>query len=636
MRVWERILLTCIPLVGVIAIVDVFLYLGKSVWIQQYLALLFGLAIALIMLRVPATTKAADRLPWYDIVLSFAGLAIGLYPGIFYPDLILSIGVISPHKVVLGTIALGLILEGCRRYLGWPLTVIVIIFLLYAHFCYLCPGPLHGRSIPWDRLITHLYLDQEALFGIAYRVTGTIVLAFVFFGQTLFTTGGGQIISDFAMSLMGRFRGGPAKVAVVASSAFGTMSGSAVANVATTGIVTIPLMKRTGYLPYFAAAVEAVASTGGQIMPPVMGAAAFLMAEFLGIPYARVVLAALIPAFLYYLAVFIQVDRRAAKRNLKGLPAEMLPSFKKVVLSGWPFVIPIMVLVYGLFVLYRDPDEVGLYAVAAVIVVSLFRKESRFNLRRLMDVFEKTGEGMLEISLVAAAAGLILGVVSITGLGFSFSVALIQLSGGSFLILLWLAAAGAIVLGMGMTVTAAYILVVILIAPALIQLGMIPLAAHMFVFYYAVLSFLTPPICLAVYTAASLAGAEPLRTALQSIRLGIAAYLVPLVFAFSPALLFQGSPSEILFSAIMASLGIAILATGLEGYGLRKLHWIESILLVIGGGGLLIPFWPARIGGTAICLSFIVYELLYRRYVRKLAPVGSTEGKGVSYPRNGR
>lgn len=253
-----------------------------------------------------------------------------------------------------------------------------------------------------------------------------------------------------------------------------------------------------------------------------------------------------------------------------------------------------------------------------------------------MDVFEKTGEGMLEISLVAAAAGLILGVVSITGLGFSFSVALIQLSGGNFLILLLLAATGAIVLGMGMTVTAAYILVVILIAPALIQLGMIPIAAHMFVFYYAVLSFLTPPICLAVYTAASLAGAEPMRTALQSIRLGIAAYLVPLVFAFSPALLFEGSPIEILFSAIMTALGIAILATGLEGYGLRKLHWVESILLVIGGGGLLIPFWPARIGGTVTCLSFIVYELLYRRYVRKLVPVGSTQGKGVSHPRNGR
>ncbi|MBU2499063.1 MAG: TRAP transporter permease [Proteobacteria bacterium] len=618
---WEKILLTSMPIVGIVGILDIFLYFGKSIWVQQYLSLLFGLTLALVFLRVPANKKSAGKLPWFDVVLSFAGLAVGLYPCIYYQDLIISIGIISPDKLVLGTIAVLLILESCRRLVGWPLTIIVMFFLLYAHFSYIFPGALEGRGVPWDRLITHLYLDQEAVLGIALRVTGTIVLAFIFFGQTLFSTGGGQFLTDVAMSVMGRYRGGPAKVAVLASSIFGTMSGSAVANVATTGVVTIPLMKKTGYLPYFAGAVEATASTGGQIMPPVMGAAAFLMGEFLGIPYAQVVLAALVPAILYYLALFVQIDRRAAKRNLKGLPREMLPSLKKVALAGWPFLIPMAALVYGLFVLFLEPDVVGLYAVGVTIVVAMCRKSTRLSLKKLLDVLQKTGQGMLEISVIGAAAGIILGVISITGLGFSFSVALIHLAGGSLPVLLLLAAAGAIVLGMGMTVTAAYILVVILLAPALTQLGMNPLAAHLFVFYYAVLSFLTPPVCMAVYTAASIANADPMRTAMQAIRLGIAAYLVPFVFAFSPGLLLIGSTGQIIREVILSALGIVIVGMGLEGYALRSLHWVERVLFIVGGLGLLAPHWAADIAGGSICLVLLLNEFLANRRATRMASV---------------
>jgi len=613
----ERVLLICIPIAGVIGILDVPLYFGISVYVQQYLAMFLGLVLALVPLLVPATkTSPRDSLPWYDAVLSLAGLVVGLYIVASYPAIAVTMGILTPDRIILGAIAVLLILESCRRLLGWPLVIIIALFILYAHYTEIFPGALYGRGFPWARLALYLYTDENALFGIAMRVTGTIVLAFIFFGRAIFATGGGQFLTDAAMSVMGRFRGGPAKVSVVASSLFGTMSGSAVANVATTGVVTIPLMKQTGYRPHYAGAVEATASSGGQIMPPVMGAAAFLMAEFLGIPYAKVVVAALVPAILYYIAVFMQVDLEAAKRGLTGLPREVLPSLKKVLLDGWIFIIPVLVLIYALFILFLDPDAAGLYSLGSVLIVCMFKKATRLNLKKLLAILEGTGEGLLEIGIIAAAAGLVLGVVSLTGLGFAFSLALIQMSGGNFFILLAMAAAGAIVLGMGMTVTAAYILVVILLAPALIQMGMIPISAHMFVFYFAVLSFLTPPICLAAYTAASIAGSEPMRTAWQAMRLGVAAYIVPFVFAFSPALLLMGSPAEILPTIILAIFGIILIAIGLEGYLLRELKWYERMLAILGGVGLFTPFWLGRAIGGVLILSLLLRQWVAGRLAR--------------------
>lgn len=613
----ERVFLICIPLAGVIGILDVFLYFGISVYLQQYLAVLLGVVLTLVPLLVPASKKSPkDGLPWYDALLSLGGLVIGLYMVILYPAIAVTIGMLTLDRIILGAIAIVIILENCRRLLGWPLVIIVAFFILYAHFSYIFPGALYGKGFPWTRLATYLYVDENALFSIALRVTGTIVLAFVFFGQAIFATGGGQFLTNLAMSIMGGFRGGPAKVSVIASSSFGTMSGSAVANVATTGAVTIPLMKKTGYPSYYAGAVEATASSGGQIMPPVMGAAAFLMAQFLGIPYAKVVVAALVPAILYYIGVFVQVDLEAVKRNLKGLPREVLPSLKAVLLDGWIFIIPVIVLVYSLFILFVDPDVAGLYSVASVLVVAMLKRASRINLHKLLAILEDTGEGLLEITVIAAVAGLILGVVSITGLGFAFSLALVQMSGGNLLILLLMAAAAAIVLGMGMTVTAAYILVVILIAPALIQLGIAPIAAHMFVFYFAILSFLTPPICLAVYTAASIAGAKPMRTAWQAMRLGVAAYIVPLIFAYSPGLLLMGSPAEIIKAIISGLLGIIMVAIGLEGYLFSHLRWYERILAFGGGIGLITHSWLGKGVGVALLLALFLQQWAVNRFIR--------------------
>lgn len=612
----EKALLICIPVNGIVTILDVFLYFGKSVWIEQYLAVFLGLIMTLVPLLVPATkTTPKDRLPWYDAILSVTGFALGLYVLIFYPDIAATSGLTPLDRTIMGAIAVLFILECCRRLLGWALVVIVALFILYAHFSYLLSGPLYSRGVPLVRLANHIYLDPGALFGLPVRITGTIVLAFIFFGQVFFKTGGGKFLSDGAMSLMGKFRGGAAKASVVASSAFGTISGSAVANVVTTGYFTIPLMKRVGYPPHFAAAVEATASTGGQIMPPVMGVTAFLMAELLGIPYARIALAALVPGIIYYLGVFMQVDLEAAKRGLKGLPRETLPLFRKTLIDGWIFVIPVIVLIYTLFILFFDPDIAGLYSIASAFIICMVKKASRINLQKLLAILEGTGEALLEIGIIAGAAGLILGVMAISGLGFSFSLALTELAGGNFYLLLLMAAIGAIILGMGMPVLAAYVLVVLLVAPALINIGMAPLSAHMFVFYFAVLSFLTPPICMSVYAAASIANCKPMPTALQAVRLGVAAYIVPFVFAFSPALLLMGHPAKVLTAIILAMLGIIVLSTGLEGYLIRDLKWFERILAIVSGIGLMTPSWLGRGAGGVIILALLFRQWLASRKV---------------------
>lgn len=605
----EKVILSSIPIAGIIFILNIPSYLGVSFYLQQYLAIFLSLSMAAIFLVVPAGKKVSpDKLPWYDRLFALLSLLVGGYIAIFYSEIVVTMGLLLPFHLILGTICIILILEGTRRLLGWPFLTIVFFFIFYAHFSDFFPGALYGRGVPWPRLVNYLYLDPHSVFGIPLQVAATVVLSFIFFGRALFSTGGGQFFTNLALAIMGRYRGGPAKVAVVASSIFGTMSGSAVANVVTTGSVTIPLMKDTGYKAHFAGAVEATASSGGQIMPPVMGAAAFLMATFLGVPYSQVAIAAIVPAILYYFGVFIQVDLRAAKDGLKGLEKEKLPSFRNSLTQGWLFIIPIVVLIYALFILRLEPELAGLYSVAPIFLISLIKKATRLNFRKFLTILEDTGEGLLEVAIISAAAGLIIGIVTLTGLGFTFSQALVNMCGGNLLVLLILAAIGAIILGMGMTVTAAYILIVILIAPALVKLGIEPLTAHLFVFYFAVLSFLTPPVCLAVYAAAAMAGADQIKTAFQAMRLGIAAYLVPFVFAYHPSLLLQGPWFEVIEAIITAVIGIALIAVAVEGFLFQPLGWFKRILL--SGGGLLslVPGWKTDLLGLAIAIPVVIWE----------------------------
>jgi len=359
--------------------------------------------------------------------------------------------------------------------------------------------------------------------------------------------------------------------------------------------------------------VEAVASTGGLIMPPVMAATAFIIAEFLEIPYAQVAIAAFIPAVLYYVAVFVQVDGEAVKERLKGLPPQELPPLGKVMKQGWPFVIPVIVLIYCLFVLYLRPQTSGIYAVGATLLIGLFRKETRTALRRMLTILADTGRGLLDVGIICGLAGYVVGVVSLTGLGHSLSLALVNISGGNVLVLLFLAAMGSIILGMGMPITATYVLLAILIAPALVQLGIQPLAAHLFIMYFGAMSFLTPPICIAAYVASSIAGSEPMRTGFLGMRLGIVAYVVPFVFCYAPALLLAGPINDIILVVTAVALGVISIAIAFQGYLFDKLNGLKRIGFGLGGFMLIVPNLMTNGIGLLLGILLLLWEYQRRR-----------------------
>lgn len=608
--IFTKMMLGAIPVVGSFWVTRVSEYLNIAIYKEQYLGLILGLLLVSTFLTVPATKKASrEKLPWYDAVLVILSIIAAGYVVVLYPQIIPTLGYLKTPRIILGLIMIILVLEAARRLVGWPIVGVGIILILYAPYAWVLPGVFNARMIPWGRVLTNLYLSPGSLFGIPLGVVGGIVFSFIFFGRILFTVGGGRFLSEIALALMGRYRGGPAKVAIVASSLFGSLSGSASANVAMTGIITIPLMKKIGYKPHVAAAIEAVASTGGLIMPPIMAATAFIMAEFLNVPYATVAIAAFVPAVLYYVAVFTQVHLEALKGGLKGLPREDIPSIRKVIKEGWFFLIPAAVLMYCMFVRYMEPSTSALYGVGATAVVCLFKKETRKAVTRdAWNILEETGRGLLEVGIICAIAGFVIGSISLTGLGLTLSDALVTLSGGNVFVLLVLAAIGAIVLGMGMPVTATYIMLVILIAPALIKLGIQPLAAHLFIMYFGVMSFLTPPVAIAAYVAASIAHSEPMQTGFTGVRLGIIAYVVPFVFALSPSLILIGPLGDIVLHVTTAFFGTIILAVSFVGYLFDHIGAIKRILLAIGALLLISPRAETAVIGLVIIVPIFFLE----------------------------
>ena len=611
-KVYADTLLILMPIVGIVGILNIPAYFRFTIHLQQFIAFIFGLVLSSSFVLIPARRgMRKNQLPWYDLIFSIIMLVAGVYIAINYQTIMVDVGITMSHRVILGILAVCLTIESARRVVGLPFIIIILVFVVYALFASHFPGELQTKSISIENLATYLYLDPQGLLGIPMEVAATIVLVFLLFGQTISSVGVSRLFNDLAFALMGRYRGGPAKVAVLASSLFGMISGSAVANVATIGVFTIPLMKKAGYKPYFAGAVEAVSGTGGQIMPPIMGAAAFIMASYIGVPYATIALSAMIPAILYYLAVFVQVDLRAAKQDLKGLSKEELPTIKQVLRDNWPFTIPFLVLVYTLFIMWIEAESAGLLsALVTVILGFLLKKKTGFSLKKVVSVLRDSGQGLLEIGVASAGAGIIIGILSITGLAFTFSTVLVSLAKGNLFLLLLLSAVGASILGMGMTVTAAYLLMVVLAAPALTSMGIPPLLAHFFVFYYGVLSFLTPPVCLAAYAAASLAGANMIQTAFQSMRLGIAAYIVPFIFAYKPALLLIGTPFEVTEACIAALIGISFIAIGLEGYLFRSLQMWKRGIFILGGLILMVP--GLLFDAVGLCLVFPVFLMEWR------------------------
>jgi TRAP transporter 4TM/12TM fusion protein len=505
--------------------------------------------------------------------------------------------------------------------LGWALPAVVIFFVIHALFTEHFPGILFGRAPSLERLTGDIYLGLGGIFGYPVWIAGTVVITFILFSQLLIESGAGHFFLNLALSLVGGLRGGPAKVAVVASSFFATLSGSPTANVVATGSITIPLMKNTGYPPHFAAAVEAVASKGGQLTPPIMGAVIFLMVEATGFSYLDIAIAAALPAFLYYFAIFLQVDFRAARTGLRGLSRAELPSLKQTLKEGWQYLIPLVTLVCLIAYRRHSPQEAALYSMVVLWIVSLFRRESRLGPSRIINGFKSGASTTLYAAIPCALAGVILASLSTTGLGLRFSGQVINLAGGNLAVLVGLAAISSFILGMGMTSIAIYIILAVLIAPSLVEMGVHILAAHLFIVFWGNISFITPPVAIAAFAAAGIAGADPMKTGWQASRLGIVSFLIPFMFVWNPNLILVGSLGEILLTAVTAIIGVALLASGVEGYMPGgKINWVVRALLLSGAILLLLPSWETDIIGLAVVLPIVLQRIRTAREAKLITP----------------
>jgi TRAP transporter 4TM/12TM fusion protein len=614
-RVVERTVLVAVTVVGAFWALGFQHHLPVALFNEQYLGFFLGLGLAGVFIVVKAYPGAPhDRVPWYDWMAAAAGFGVGLYIAVFYPTLSYSLASLTWDRLLPAVVAIVLILEATRRIAGWALMWIALACILYARFGWLMPGLLYAKGSSWERIAVYLYLDSSGVLGIPLAVTASIVVAYIFFGQALTAVRGDTFLTGFALALMGRYRGGSAKMAVVSSSLYGTVSGSAVANVVVDGAVTIPMMKRSGYPPHLAAAIEAVSSNGGQIMPPVMGAAAFLIAEYLSIPYGQVALAAALPAALYYLALFVQIDLEAAKLGLTGLPRADLPRLREVMRGGWVFLVPLGVLLYTLMIGSWEAGKAGMLAVGVTLLVGCLQKSTRPSWRGVMDAIEGTGRTMLDLIAITTLAGIVIGAFQLSGLTSKLPIVLTSAAGGNVVILLILTAVVSILLGMSLPTTVVYITLAVLIGPALTQLGIVPLAAHLFLFYFGMLSLITPPDCLATYAAAAIAKADFWKTGWAGMRLGVVAYVVPFIFVFHPALLARGTFGEILATMITASIGVVLLGIGCAGYLFRPLSWTRRIGMWMAAALLMMPplAWLAPgladASGLALGLALVVSE----------------------------
>ncbi len=583
---------------------DVHIIFELDLYPAQFFAAILTLALPLSFIALPAKRKSKrDFVPWYDWLLAAVGFGLMGYLTWSYQDVVDLILLRPTDVVAAGMIIIPLSLEGLRRATGNTLPIIAISFILYAVLGHFADGRLAARPTDWQKLTAYLTLDVNGILGVPLAVASTIVIAFLLFGQLLNISGGSRFFTDIAMISMGRFRGGPAKIAVVASGLFGSISGSAVANVAATGVITIPMIKKTGYPAHKAAAIEAVASTGGQLMPPVMGASAFLMAEFLQVPYGEVVLAALLPGLLYYFALFIQADLEAAKLGAAGVDDADSPSAKGV-LSGLYFIIPFAVLIVALFKFNQTPQMSALIAAVVLVVmaVAFGYKGERPGLMQLLQAIKGAGMASLDIVMVCVAAGIVIGVLGISGLGFNLTLALVQIGEGSLPLLLLLSAGVCIVLGMGLPTVGVYVLLATLVAPALIKVGVEPIAAHLYVMYFGMMSMITPPVAIAAFAAAGIAGSDPMKTGWAALRFGWMAYVVPFLFVMSPTLLLMGETGDISLAIVTALLGVWLVSIAMAGYLFERVGPRMRVAFAVTG---LLTLMPAGAFAGAVITDLV-------------------------------
>ncbi|OAN74950.1 C4-dicarboxylate ABC transporter permease [Sulfitobacter sp. EhC04] len=567
--------------------------LGYSYYTEQFLALVLGLSLAIIFLVTGVDTDrkrsgAATTLDW---VLSALGLGLSLYVMVAYPSLVSQAMSLPWDALLVGGALFLLVLEGLRRSVGWTLVIVVLVIVGYGMIGHLVPGALQTREVAPQRLAVYLAFDPNGLLGLTLNVAATVVVAFVFFGQLLLRSGGADFFNDIAMSTMGHKRGGAAKISIVASGLFGSISGVVVSNIVATGVVTIKLMIQSGFRRTTAGAVEAVASTGGQIAPPVMGAVAFLMADILQKPYAEIVVAAIVPALLYYVALFVQADLQAAKQGIKPLDVKDAPKTGAVMSRGWVFILPFAAIVTALFWFNQPAETAALWGGAAALTIGLTvgYGKTRMVLRDLWASAVEAGKSITQIIMISAAAGFIIGVLNVTGLGFAATFALVDLGQGNVFVLLLISAVVCLILGMGMPTVGVYLLLAVLIAPSLVQSGVEPIAAHLFIFYLGMMSMVTPPIGIGAFFAAAIAKASPMATAWESMRFGWTAYIVPFLFVFSPALLLIGDPMEIVVAVTTAVIGVYAISAAFVGWFHGPAGQGRRVLIGLAGVALLLP-----------------------------------------------
>jgi TRAP transporter 4TM/12TM fusion protein len=584
-------------IVGVVAVAMAafHVYARLTTYAPDQQALLFiTLAFSLVLsflLWPRRTGDTPDRIPWSDLGLAALSLVVVGYMFVNYEYVVNRFPTadsLSAVDMVIGGIAIMLVLEASRRTLGMSLSIVAIVFLVYGLAGPWMPGWLYHRGLSFEITIDQSWFTTEGVFGVPMTVAGTYVILFIIFGAYLERSGAGQFFTNFANAIAGGARGGPGKVAVVSSSLFGTISGSAVANVMVDGWLTIPMMKKTGFKPEAAAAIEAVASTGGQIMPPIMGAAAFVMAEFMGKSYTDVMIAAAIPALFYYGALFAAIHFNAVRSGLKGLPREELPVLGYIMVRQAHLFLPVIVLL--VLLLYGfTPTYGAIIATAALIAISWLRPSTGLRPRACIEALRDGAVHTVPVAMACACAGIVIGIVLQTGLALRFTAFLIDFTYGSLLLALLITMVAGIVLGMGMPTTPAYIMQAALLVPAIIKLGVEPMAAHMFAFYFSCLSAVTPPVALAVYAAASIGGASLWGAGVQAVKFAAAGFIVPFFFVYNPSLLFSGTWDEILRAVVTGSIGVVALAAGLEGHFLRTATWVERLLFVAAAFLLIDP-----------------------------------------------
>ncbi len=595
-----------------------------------------GFALSLIFLLYPMRASTdRSRMQWFDVFLALLSMWVAAYIIINYEAIVVQVELPSTIDILHGGLAILLVLEAARRIVGFPIMMVAVIFLAYAKWGNHIPGMLGHRGFSWNRIVSHMYLTTEGIFGMPLGVSASFVFLFILFGAFLHRTGLGKFFIDLALSVTGHRAGGPAKVAVVSSCLFGTISGSSVANTVSTGTFTIPLMKSVGYSGVFAGAVESAASTGGQIMPPIMGAAAFIMSQFLGIPYIEIAICALLPALLYYLSVGMMVHMEARRLGLKGIPRERLPKLMLVLKQGGYLLIPILIMIY-LLVSGYTPFKSAFYCIlttAIIAIISHMAKEGaraskgeestagaiamagKDSIIDMVAALEAGARSALSVAAACASTGLVIGVVTLTGVGLKLANAVVSFSGGNFLLTLIFTMIASIILGMGLPTTVKYIVLATIAAPAIQTFDVPPLAAHLFIMYFGILADLTPPVALVAYAAAGIAKANPNHTGFMAVKLALAGFMIPYIFAYNPGLLLIGTTwYQTLHFALTAAVGIFCLAFACVGYWRGMLVWWQRLILIGCSIMLISPEFYTDVTGFVLMALTLLAQRYSSRY----------------------